>query len=94
MGVYMINKEKFYETIEKRKNLHINYPNLEEEVWRPRLEALGEDEDEIIEFMDNADKEVLEALWSVYDDLIDKFPSEKMDKAIDRYLDNYHKAYD
>lgn len=89
----MINKEKFYETIEKRKSLNINYPNLEEEVWQPRLEALGEDEDEIIEFMDNADKEVLEALWSVYDDLMDKFPSEKMDKAIDRYLENYKKAY-
>jgi len=89
----MINKEKFYKTIEKRKSLHINYPNLEEEVWKPRLEALGEDEDEIIEFMDSADNEVLEALWSVYDDLMDKFPSEKMDKAIDRYLENYKKTY-
>ncbi len=88
----MINIEKFYETIEKRKSLHINYPNLEEEVWKPRLDALGEDEDEIIEFMDNADKEVLEAFWPVYDDLMDKFPSEKMDKAIDRYLENYKKV--
>ena len=82
----MINIEKFYETIEKRKSLHINYPNLEEEVWQPRLEALGEDEDEIINFIDNADQEVLDALWPVYDDLMDKFPSEKMYKAIERYL--------
>ncbi len=82
----MINIEKFYETIEKRKSLHINYPNLEEEVWKPRLEALGEDEDEIINFIDNADQEVLDALWPVYDDLMDKFPSEKMYKAIERYL--------
>ncbi len=88
----MINIEKFYETIEKRKSLHINYPNLEEEVWKPRIEALGEDEDEIIEFMDNADNEVLGALWSVYDDLMDKFPSEKMYKAIERYLENYKKV--
>lgn len=88
----MINIEKFYETIEKRKSLHINYPNLEEEVWKPRLEALGEDEDEIIEFMDNADNEVLGALWSVYDDLMDKFPSENMYKAIERYLENYKKV--
>ena len=89
----MINKKKFYETIKLEDELHVNYPNLEEEVWQPRLDALGEDEDEIIEFMDNADKEVLEAFWPLYYDLMDKFPSEKMDKDIDRYLENYKKAY-
>ena len=82
----MINKKKFYETIKLEDELHVNYPNLEEEVWQPRLEALGEDEDEIINFIDNADQEVLDALWPVYDDLMDKFPSEKMYKAIERYL--------
>lgn len=82
----MINKEKFYETVKHEAELHVNYPNLEEEVWKPRLEALGEDEDEIIEFMDNADEVVLDGLWSVYDELLDKFPSRKMYKAIERYL--------
>ena len=82
----MINIEKFYETVKHEAELHVNYPNLEEEVWQPRLEALGEDEDEIINFIDNADQEVLDALWPVYDDLMDKFPSEKMYKAIERYL--------
>lgn len=90
----MVDKEKFYETIKRRKELHVNYPWLERDVWQPRLEALGDDEDDIIEFMDNANKEELGALWSVYDELMDKFPSDKMDKAIDRYLKNYHKAYD
>ncbi|MCU6720876.1 hypothetical protein OCV67_13195 [Porcipelethomonas ammoniilytica] len=89
----MVDKEKFYDTIEARKKLDNNYPWLEEEVWNPRLEALGEDEDDIIEFMDNADEEVLAALWSVYDELMDKFPSKKMDRAIDRYLENYQKAF-
>ena len=81
----MVDKEKFYDTIEARKKLDNNYPWLEEEVWNPRLEALGEDEDDIIEF--------LAALWSVYDELMDKFPSKKMDRAIDRYLENYQKAF-
>ena len=89
----MINIEKFYETIEKRKSLHINYPNLEEEVWKPRLEALGEDEDEIINFIDNADKETMSDLFSIYDEIINKFPSDKMGKAIDHLIKNYQKAY-
>ncbi|MGN0613029.1 MAG: hypothetical protein ACI4JB_03935 [Porcipelethomonas sp.] len=90
----MVSKEKFYKTIKDEKKLDNNYPWLEEEIWIPRLESLGEDEDDIIEFMDNADEETLSALWSVYDELMDKFPSEKMDKAIDRFLGNYHRAFD
>ena len=87
----MVDKKRFYSIIERRKELDANYPWLERDIWQPWLEALGEDEDDIIEFMDNADKEVLGALWSVYDELMDKFPSEKMDKAIDRFLENINK---
>lgn len=90
----MVDKKVFYRTIKDETKLHVNYPRLEEDIWIPRLESLGDDEDDIIKFMDNADKETLSALWSVYDDLMDKFPSDKMDKAIDRYLENYHKAFD
>ena len=90
----MINNEAFYKTIKDEKKFNVNYPWLEKEVWIPRLEALGNDEDDIIEFMDNADNETLSYLYAVYDELMDKFPSDKMDKAIDRYLENYHKAFD
>lgn len=90
----MVDKNKFYAIIEKRKKLDCNYPWLERDIWQPWLNALGEDEDDIIEFMDNANKETLGALWSVYEELIDKFPSKKMDKAIDRFLENYHNAFD
>lgn len=89
----MVDKDKFYDTAEARKKLDNNYPWLEEEIWIPMFKALGEDEDEIIEFMDNADKETLKYLYSVYEYIMDKFPSKKMDKAIDRYLENYQKAF-
>ena len=89
----MINIEKFYETVKHEAELHVNYPNLEEEVWQPRLEALGEDEDEIINFIDNADKETMSDLFSIYDEIINKFPSDKMGKAIDHLIKNYQKAY-
>ena len=90
----MVDKFKFYKTVEDERKLHPNYPYYERDIWQPRLEALGEDEDDIIEFMDNADRETLNNLWSIYDDLMDKFPSKKMDKAIDRFLKNYHKEFD
>ncbi len=38
----MINKEKFYETVKHEAELNVNYPYFDEEVWKPRLEALGE----------------------------------------------------
>jgi hypothetical protein len=89
----MINKEKFYETVKHEAELNVNYPYFDEEVWKPRLEALGEDEDEIINFIDNADKETMSDLFSIYDEIINKFPSEKMYKAIDSLIKNYQKAY-
>lgn len=89
----MVDKEKFYKTIKQEEELHPNYPWIEDEVWIPRFKALGEDEDDIIEFMDNADEKALSYLYSVYEYIMDNFPSKKMDKAIDRYLENYQKAF-
>lgn len=89
----MVDKEKFYKTIKHEEELDNNYPWIEDEVWIPRFKALGEDEDDIIEFMDNADENTLSYLYSVYEYIMDKFPSKKMDKAIDRYLENYQKAF-
>lgn len=90
----MVDKEKFNEIIDKEHNLPENYPWYKKDIWEPMLESLGKDEDDIIKFMDNADKETLSNLFSIYDDIMDKFPSEKMDKAIDRYLENYQKVFD
>ncbi|WP_337484542.1 hypothetical protein [Porcipelethomonas sp.] len=89
----MVDKEKFYKTIKHEEELDNNYPWIEDEVWIPRFKALGEDEDDIIEFMDNADENTLSYLYSVYEYIMDKFPSKKMDKAIDRYLENYQKTF-
>lgn len=90
----MVNIKKFNEIIKKENQLPQNYPYYERDIWNPMVEALGEDEDDIIEFMDNADRETLDELWSIYDDLMDKFPSKKMHKAISRFLKNYHREFD
>lgn len=87
----MVDKDKFYKTIKQEEELHPNYPWIEDEVWIPRFKALGEDEDDIIEFMDNADEYELWGIWPVYEELMSKFPSKKMDKAIDRFLENINK---
>lgn len=89
----MVNINDFNATIEKEKTMHPESPYFERDIWLPRLAALGENEDDIIEFMDNADKKTLNVLWSVYEELMDKFPSEKMDKAIDRFLENYQREF-
>lgn len=47
------------------------------------MEALGDDETEIINFIKTADNELLLLLSEVLEEISSKFPSDEMDKALD-----------
>lgn len=47
------------------------------------MEALGNDETEIINFIKTADNELLLLLSQVLEEISSKFPSDEMDKALD-----------
>ncbi|OUP74832.1 hypothetical protein B5F08_11690 [Anaeromassilibacillus sp. An172] len=87
----MINIKKLHELIDFENRIAQiceDYPMAEKDIWIPTLEALGDDEDEIIELMDNADETMLMLLWPVYEELLDKFHSEKMKSAVERFFVN------
>ena len=87
----MINIKKLHELIDFENRIAQiceDYPMAKKDIWIPTLEALGDDEDEIIELMDNADEPMLMLLWPVYEELLDKFHSEKMKSSVERFFVN------
>ena len=90
----MIDKAKIIERIDwlnmnvaKEPNF-VNYPFFKRDLYDPFMEALGDDEDEIIEYISNADEETQGHMCSIGEELYAKFPSDKMED----FLDNLWKA--
>jgi hypothetical protein len=50
------------------------------------IEALGEDEDEAIEFMNGLDGEDKDWVDSIYEEMVDKFPTDKMEDFFDKEI--------
>ena len=87
----MINIKKLHELIDFENRIAQiceDYPMAEKDIWIPTLEALGDDEDEIIQLMDNADEPILMLTCPVYEELLDKFHSEKMKSVVERFFVN------
>ncbi|WP_143256416.1 hypothetical protein [Anaeromassilibacillus sp. An172] len=78
--------KKYKDFMEKMESEDVNYPFFDRDAWTPMFEALGDDENEIIEFMDNADSDTLSDIYTFWEKLEEKFPSEKMSKAIQSFL--------
>ena len=85
----MINTEKIKELIEwyesnvaKEPNF-VNWPWFKRDLRDPFVEALGDNEDEIIDYIKNADEVTQSHMSSIIEELYDKFPTEKMGDFID-----------
>lgn len=79
----MVNKKKIQELIawynDFEKVGYVDYPWFQRDLWDPLLEALGDDESEIIEFIENADEETQSHMSSIMEGLYEKFPSDVME---------------
>lgn len=64
------------------------YPDVLEELVPRILDCLGDDEEDIISFINDADIEMLSFLSMVTEELYEKFQSDEMDKALDKLVDN------
>ena len=85
----MVNKKEIQELIQWYDELMSidpnmsNYPWFERDLYDPFMEALGDDEDEIIEYISNADEETQSHMCSIVEKLSAKFPSDKMEDFLD-----------
>lgn len=58
-------------------------PFILEELTRPTMEALGDNESDVIDFINEANKKQLVFLSMFIEEILDRFPSNEMDKAVD-----------
>lgn len=80
----MVDKKKIKKIITERKSAHINDPDIEKKYWFPILKALGDNEDDIIEYLETLDDDTASWFNEIYEELTEKFPGEKMEKAFAR----------
>lgn len=80
----MVDVKKTQKIINERKKAHINDPDIEKKYWIPLLNALGEDEDDIIKYLESLDDDIASWFSEVYEEVIAKFPSDKIEKVFHR----------
>ena len=74
---------KHIDSLNKWYDSNPNYPFALKELTSEVMECLGNNESEIIEFIRTANQEQLEFLSMFTEEILAKFPGDKMDKAID-----------
>lgn len=64
----MINKERIIELLSKREELHPNDPQIEE-IWIELVEAFGNDEKEIISFINELTDDKISTVAEIFEDI-------------------------
>lgn len=49
------------------------------------IESLGDDESEILEFLESVDEKYAPCIDEFYEEIIEKFPSDEMEEALERF---------
>ena len=80
----MIDEAKIEKLVKWRAQSEPNWPWLDRDYIGPFMEALGEDEEAIIEFLASADQATLGEISSFTEVLFAKFPSDAMGEAVDK----------
>ena len=80
----MIDEEKIEKLVKWRVQSDPNWPWLDRDFIAPCMEALGDDEEAIIEFLASADQATLDEISSFTEVLFAKFPSDAMGEAVDK----------
>jgi len=74
----MLDTTKYYELLEERKALGLNDP-IVSEYWNKLADALGDDEQDIIDFINSLDDEGKLWMSEIYEEVVEKFPSDAME---------------
>jgi len=74
----MVDTEKYNQLLEERKALHVNDP-IVDEYYDKMVEALGDDEQDIIDFINSLDDNTKMWIEEIYEEVVEKFPSDAME---------------
>jgi energy-converting hydrogenase A subunit M len=82
----MIDIEKINRLLAWHEKILPEYPFFERDFYDPLMKALGDDEAEIIQFIQDADEDTRQWLGSLIEELHEKFLSAGMEAAIDALI--------
>lgn len=80
---YEIDKELVKKLIKERDSCHLYDETMRNDYRCQLLGDLGENETKTVEFIMSADKATLSCLSEIIEEILDKFHSSEMDKAVD-----------
>lgn len=80
---YEIDKELVKKLIKEKDSCHLYDETMRNDYRCQLLGALGENETKAVEFIMSADKATLSCLSEIIEEILDKFHSSEMDKAVD-----------
>ena len=77
----MIDIKKVKKIIKERKKLSLYDEFGLEKKWKELLEALGNDEEEVYNFLMSIDDELKPWIEEIYEEITEKFPTERIEDA-------------
>ena len=76
----MINPDKINKIIEERKQIPTYDDMSVMYKWDELMAALGDDEDDIFNYLSSIDDDVFYWIEEIYEEIIEKFPSERIEE--------------
>ncbi|OUP74843.1 hypothetical protein B5F08_11765 [Anaeromassilibacillus sp. An172] len=83
----MVNEQKILEIIEKRRKAHPQDPQKEKLFWFPLRDALGDNEQDALFYLNNIDDDKAVFFSEIYEDVIERFPSNEMENIFKDIID-------
>lgn len=79
-GAKLINPDEINKIIEERKQIP-DYDDMSTMYkWDELVAALGDDEDDVFDYLSSIEDEVFFWIEEVYEEIIEKFPSERIEE--------------
>ena len=74
-----IDKNRINQIIEERKIIPVYDDNAVDAKCQELIDALGDNEEEVYKFIESADVETFIYINEIYEEIVDKFNSERLD---------------
>ncbi len=88
-GAELINIEQINIIIEERKQIPVYDDMSTMYKWDELMAALGDDEDDIYNYLSSIDDDIFYWIEEIYEEIIEKFPSERIEELfIKRHKNN------
>lgn len=87
-GAKLINPDEINKIIEERKKIPAYDDMSTMYKWDELMAALGDDENDVYNYLSSVEDEVFFWIEEIYEEIIEKFPSERIEEIFIRHYKN------